>query len=104
MRYIVLIVMLVFFLGLTAVAQSKKEQISALQFQADSLNNVLTAARGQLEQSQQQFKETDERAKRLDEQLVLSKKDLQLTRDSLRASSNENVAMKNKLELNKREN
>jgi hypothetical protein len=103
MRHIVLLVMLVFFLGLTAVAQSKKEQISTLQLQIDSVNNVLTVTRGQLDQSQQQFKETDEFAKRLDAQLVLSKKDLQFTRDSLRASSNENVALKSKLDLNKKE-
>jgi hypothetical protein len=103
MRHIVLLVMLVFFLGLTAEAQSKKEQISTLQLQIDSVNNVLTVTRGQLEKSQQQFKETDELAKRLDAQLVLSKKDLQFTGDSLRASSNENKALKITLDLNKKE-
>jgi hypothetical protein len=56
-----------------------------------------------LEQSQQQFKETDELAKRLDAQLVLSKKDLQFTGDSLRASANENKALKSTLDLNKKE-
>jgi hypothetical protein len=95
--------MQVFLLGLTAAAQSKKEQISTLQLQIDSVNNVLTVTKDQLEQSQQQFKETDELAKRLDAQLVLLKKNLQLTRDSLIASSNDNDALNSKLDLNKKE-
>lgn len=103
MRHIILSVMVFFFLGLTAAAQSKKEQISTLQLQIDSVNNVLTVTRGQLEKSQQQFKETDELAKRIDAQLVLLKENLQLTRDSLRASSNDNDALKGKLGLDKKE-
>jgi hypothetical protein len=103
MRKIILVIMQVFLLGLTAAAQSKKEQISTLQLQIDSVNNMLTVTKDQLEQSQQQFKETDELSKRLDAQLVLLKKNLQLTRDSLIASSNDNDALNSKLDLNKKE-